>query len=124
VVRPQNLSRNRRDFLAVFDEDKHNELMKAGLKVKKEKEKRRRKKLVDCSLSLNVLLFCFSRVSFHFSLCCSKDLSFRATQAALLITLYGDQPQLRVPCELLRRLVSIDGLFAQWRHRHALVVQV
>ncbi len=75
--------RNRRDFLAVFDEDKHKELIAAGL----------------------------------------KDFSFNATQAALLITLYCDQPQLHVPNELLRRLVEMDGLLAQWRHRHALVVQ-
>lgn len=28
-----------------------------------------------------------------------------------------------MPNELLRRLVEMDGLLAQWRHRHALVVQ-
>jgi tryptophan 2,3-dioxygenase len=40
-----------------------------------------------------------------------------------LITLYAEQPQLHVPYQLLQRLVDIDGLLAQWRHRHALVVQ-
>lgn len=86
--------------MAVFDEEKHNELMKAGLKVRGARG---------------------GNVGADEE---GQDLSFRATQAALLITLYGDQPQLHVPCELLRRLVSIDTLFAQWRHRHALVVQV
>ena len=49
-----------------------------------------------------------------------KTLSFKATQAALLITLYADQPQLSVPNQLLARVVDVDALLSQWRHRHAL----
>ncbi len=48
-----------------------------------------------------------------------KSLSFRATQAALLITLYSEQPQLHVPYLILQRITDIDGLMAQWRFRHA-----
>jgi tryptophan 2,3-dioxygenase len=36
---------------------------------------------------------------------------------------YAEHPQLQVPYMLLQRLVDVDGLLAQWRHRHALVVQ-
>lgn len=71
-----------KDFLALFDEAKHNDLMERGL----------------------------------------KTLSFKATQAALLISLYSEQPQLHVPYLILQRIVDVDALLAQWRFRHAMVV--
>ena len=49
-------------------------------------------------------------------------LSLKATQAALLIQLYRDQPILLNPYLLLTKLVDIDELFTTWRYRHALMV--
>jgi tryptophan 2,3-dioxygenase len=51
-----------------------------------------------------------------------RRLSHRATQAALLIHLYRDQPILHLPFRLLRTLVDVDELLATWRYRHALMV--
>ncbi|RMD97039.1 MAG: tryptophan 2,3-dioxygenase [Calditrichaeota bacterium] len=53
----------------------------------------------------------------------SRRLSYRATQAALLIHLYRDEPILHLPFRLLTVLVDIDELFTTWRYRHALMVQ-
>ncbi len=52
-----------------------------------------------------------------------KRLSHRATQAALLIFLYRDEPILHSPFILLSRLMTIDELFTNWRQRHALMVR-
>ena len=49
-------------------------------------------------------------------------LSHQATQAALLILLYRDQPILYNPYKLLTKLVDVDELFTTWRHRHVLMV--
>jgi len=49
-------------------------------------------------------------------------LSLKATQAALLILLYRDQPILHNPYQLLTKLVGVDELFTTWRYRHALMV--
>eukprot|EP00948_MAST-09A_sp_MAST-9A-sp1_P001106 g1106.t1 len=49
-------------------------------------------------------------------------LSFRATQAALLITLYQHEPLLNGPYRILFLLQEIDALLARWRTRHALMV--
>ena len=49
-------------------------------------------------------------------------LSHKATQAALLILLYRDQPILYNPYQLLNKLVDVDELFTTWRYRHALMV--
>ena len=49
-------------------------------------------------------------------------LSLKATQAALLILLYRDQPILHIPYLLLTKLVDVDELFTTWRYRHALMV--
>ncbi len=49
-------------------------------------------------------------------------LSLKATQAALLIQLYRDQPILLNPYRLLTKLADIDELFTTWRYRHALMV--
>lgn len=51
-----------------------------------------------------------------------RRLSWRATQAALLINLYGDEPLLQLPSRLLSLLADIDEHFTAWRHRHALMV--
>ena len=48
-------------------------------------------------------------------------LSHKATQAALLILLYRDQPILYNPYHLLTKLVDVDELFTTWRYRHALM---
>jgi tryptophan 2,3-dioxygenase len=51
-----------------------------------------------------------------------RRLSHRATQAALLIHLYRDQPILHLPFRFLTVLVDIDELLSTWRYRHALMV--
>lgn len=49
-------------------------------------------------------------------------LSYKATQAALLILLYRDRPILHNPYKLLNKLVDVDELLTTWRYRHALMV--
>ena len=49
-------------------------------------------------------------------------LSHKATQAALLIYLYRDQPILYNPYQLLKKVCDVDELFTTWRYRHALMV--
>lgn len=51
-----------------------------------------------------------------------RRLSFKATQAALLITLYQDEPMLHMPHRLLQELQDVDELITLWRYRHALMV--
>ncbi len=51
-----------------------------------------------------------------------RQLSFRATLAALLIHLYREQPILHLPFRFLTALVDFDELLASWRYRHALMV--
>lgn len=46
-------------------------------------------------------------------------LSQRAFQAAVLITLYRDQPALQEPHRLLELLMDVDEGFTTWRYRHA-----
>ncbi|MER3522747.1 MAG: tryptophan 2,3-dioxygenase [Ignavibacteria bacterium] len=52
-----------------------------------------------------------------------RRLSHKATQAALLIELYRDEPILHLPFALLTVLMDIDENFTMWRYRHALMVQ-
>ena len=52
-----------------------------------------------------------------------RRLSYRATQAALLIHLYRDEPILHMPFSLLTALIETDELLTAWRQRHALMVQ-
>ncbi len=52
-----------------------------------------------------------------------RKLSHKATQAALLINLYRDEPILHLPFGLLTVLIDIDELMTTWRSRHALMVQ-
>lgn len=51
-----------------------------------------------------------------------RSISYRATQAALLICLYRDQPILHLPFRMITTLIDIDEFFTTWRHRHALMV--
>lgn len=50
-----------------------------------------------------------------------RRLSHRATQAALLIALYRDEPMLHLPFRLLTALMDMDEQFTSWRYRHALM---
>jgi len=48
-----------------------------------------------------------------------RRLSHKATQAALLIQLYRDEPILHLPFRLLTVLMDMDEAFTTWRYRHA-----
>lgn len=50
-----------------------------------------------------------------------RTISHKATQAALLIYLYRDQPILQMPFQFLNLLVDIDEQLTTWRYRHALM---
>ena len=52
-----------------------------------------------------------------------RSISHKASQAALLILLYRDEPMLHLPYQLLTALMDIDELFTAWRSRHALMAQ-
>ncbi|HEX5626090.1 MAG TPA: tryptophan 2,3-dioxygenase family protein [Saprospiraceae bacterium] len=49
-------------------------------------------------------------------------LSFKATMAALLIQLYGNEPLLQLPYRLLNVITEMDELLTSWRYRHAQMV--
>lgn len=51
------------------------------------------------------------------------DLSPKAMQAALFITLYRDLPIIQLPFELLNALSEIDELLSNWRYRHFSMVR-
>lgn len=51
-----------------------------------------------------------------------RRLSHRATQAALMITLFQHEPGLQLPYRLLGALLDIDELLGAWRARHAQMV--
>lgn len=51
-----------------------------------------------------------------------RRLSFKATQAALLINLYRDEPIFQMPFKLLTALVDMDQGLTAWRQRHASMV--
>ncbi len=52
-----------------------------------------------------------------------RRLSHDALLAALLITVYRDEPILHLPFQLLVALTDIDEGFTAWRYRHALLVR-
>jgi tryptophan 2,3-dioxygenase len=52
----------------------------------------------------------------------NKRLSYKATQAALFIFLYREQPILHMPYKLLQSLMTMDELFTSWRSRHVQMV--
>ncbi|MBK6566141.1 MAG: hypothetical protein IPL63_12845 [Saprospiraceae bacterium] len=49
-------------------------------------------------------------------------LSYRATVAALFISLYRDEPILHLPFKLLSALIDVDDHITTWRSRHAQMV--
>ena len=51
-----------------------------------------------------------------------RRLSYKATQAALFITLYQDEPMFTLPYRVLELLQDIDEQLVAWRYRHALMV--
>lgn len=51
------------------------------------------------------------------------DLSNRAIQSALFITLYRELPIFQLPFELLNVLSEIDELLSHWRYRHFMMVR-
>jgi tryptophan 2,3-dioxygenase len=51
------------------------------------------------------------------------DISPRAMQAALFITLYRNLPIFQLPFELLNALSEIDELLSNWRYRHFSMVR-
>jgi len=52
-----------------------------------------------------------------------RRLSHRATQAALLISLYREEPILHTPFQVLKTLTEIDENLSLWRYHHAIMVQ-
>ena len=48
---------------------------------------------------------------------------FYLLKAALLVNLYQDEPILNQAFRFLQKLMDIDELMTQWRHRHALMVR-
>ena len=50
-------------------------------------------------------------------------LSYRAIHAALLISLYRDEPVLHLPYQILFQLADLDERMTMWRYRHALMAQ-
>ncbi len=50
-------------------------------------------------------------------------MSWRGLRAALLITLYRQEPVLQMPARLLSLIMDVDELLSLWRYRHALVAQ-
>ena len=55
----------------------------------------------------------------------AEDAGLNAEQekAALLVNLYQDEPILNQAFRFLQKLMDIDELMTQWRHRHALMVR-
>ena len=51
-----------------------------------------------------------------------RRLSYDAFTAALMISLYRDEPMLQTPFRLLRLLIDIDEKLSLWRYRHVLMV--
>ncbi len=50
-------------------------------------------------------------------------LSYRAMHAALLVSLYRDEPVLHLPYQVLFQLADLDERLTMWRYRHALMAQ-
>lgn len=51
-----------------------------------------------------------------------RRMSFEAFSAALMISLYRDEPMFQTPYRLLTALLNIDEGLIVWRHRHMLMV--
>ncbi len=50
-------------------------------------------------------------------------LSYRGIHAALLVSLYRDEPVLHLPYQVLYQLAELDERMTMWRYRHALMAQ-
>jgi len=53
----------------------------------------------------------------------SRHLSHKAMQAALLISLYKEEPVFQMPHRVLSLLGDVDKYLSMWRYRHATMVQ-
>lgn len=53
-----------------------------------------------------------------------RRLSYRATQAALMIIFFQHEPGLHLPYRLLSALMEVDERLCAWRNRHAQMVHV
>ncbi len=51
-----------------------------------------------------------------------KQLSYKATVAALFINLYREEPILQLPFQFVTCLIDIDNQLTNWRYRHAQMV--
>lgn len=51
-----------------------------------------------------------------------RRLSHKAMTAALIITLYKEEPILQLPYMLIETLLDVDEQLTAWRYRHALMV--
>ena len=85
-----------------------------------EKERRQRAEL-DKKLEAHLRLFSEEE---HGNLLASgiRQLSFRATMSCVLVHSFRNEAGLAGVHAVLTRLVEIDELIAQWRHRHSLIV--
>eukprot|EP00118_Oscarella_pearsei_P006461 m.29151 g.29151 ORF g.29151 m.29151 type:complete len:406 (+) comp31139_c0_seq1:27-1244(+) len=52
-----------------------------------------------------------------------RRLSHKATQGALMIALYRDEPRFQPAYQFISTLMDIDALIMQWRNNHSLFVQ-
>lgn len=52
-----------------------------------------------------------------------RRLSHRATQGALMISLFRDEPRFHQPFHLLTLLTDVDSLMTKWRSNHVMMVQ-
>jgi tryptophan 2,3-dioxygenase len=90
----KNLSENDERLKAIFDEGFHKEQMEQGKRT----------------LSFKVTQYTSLGITHK-----------QATQAAMLIMAYSDEPLLYMPSTLLSLLIDIDENLSLWRYRHALV---
>lgn len=51
-----------------------------------------------------------------------QRLSYKATLASLMISLYNEEPLLQLPYRFLLSIIDIDELLTTWRYRHAQMV--
>lgn len=66
----------------------------------------------------------FTKESYqHFIATKKRRMSFKASQAALFIFLYRDNPVLQLPYQILSQLIQIDENLRTWKSKHLLLVQ-
>ncbi|CAL4061243.1 unnamed protein product [Meganyctiphanes norvegica] len=52
-----------------------------------------------------------------------RRLTHRATQGALMISFYREEPRFNQPFQLLNLLMDVDSLMTKWRYNHVMLVQ-